>query len=356
MTAAEALLQLARSFGAAGKQYTDLSYSDEFVAAYEAVEAECDGRVDRVTKEGFEAAYLAGRREWRLAGGWKTAWTTAPVDYDGFGTETMEGPFEWNVTDRLRRVLIDPEFYGWQTERYLVSWDEDPREVEVKIQAKLAAEKVERETREQRRAEGLVWIRTAPIEDEAVEEVALERGLTREDVRVERRRRHEEARRVQLAAQWAKCRGAFEDGVTLVDDGASASFAEGFRIPGRAPALFRGVVVRPLYGAENDPELARVETSDRKLVGSLEFVAERIGRGELRVAGPSEVLPAKAVVDRLGCSWKEVFRTPSGVWVGRPLGSAGALVLDDSGRLVRKKAVVEAALVAYREKMFGGGS
>ena len=91
-TPLDALFQLARSVGAAGKKFTDLTFSDEYVSAVESVESE--GRYDHGAREGVESAFCEGRREWRLAGGWKTAWTTASVDYDKFGTETVEGPFE----------------------------------------------------------------------------------------------------------------------------------------------------------------------------------------------------------------------------------------------------------------------
>jgi len=161
----DTLIQLARSFGAKGKALTDLTFSDEFVNAVEAVES--DGRYDRKTRERVESAYCEGRREWRLAGGWKTAWTTAPNDYDGFGTEMAEGPFEWEGK-QLRRVLIDPDFFSWQTGRYGSGghgdWDEDPRVTEARIKERLANERAEREASEKRRANGLTWIRTADID------------------------------------------------------------------------------------------------------------------------------------------------------------------------------------------------
>lgn len=364
MSAAEALLQLARSFGAAGKAYTDLTYSDEFVAAsYEAAEAEGGGRIDRATKEGFEVAFREGRREWRQAGGWKTAWTTAPVDYDGFGTETAEGPFEWNGK-QLRRVLVDPNYFSWQTGRYPSFSDEDPRIAEAEIQVKLAREKAERESLAARREEGLRWLREAPFsllegEDEGLDTALTSRCLTYADRKAELRRRAEERVAAERAAKWEHCQTFFEDGYTLVDDGAPSRAGQyGFRIPGRDPAVYRAVTVKQHYDLRrrDDPDEAEVKTTEGERVGSLENVAARIARGELRVARPDEVFPPKAVVDRLRVPWKDVFRAPSGVWIGRPLFDSKLVVLDDDAHLVRKKAVVEAALVAYREKMFGGGS
>lgn len=360
MSAAEALLQLARSFGAVGKPYTDLTYSDEFVAAYEAVEVECDGRVDRATKEGFEAAYLAGRREWRQAGGWKSAWTTASTDYDGFGTETAEGPFEWEGK-QLRRVLIDPSYFSWQTGRYPVDWDEDPREVEAKIQAKLAAEKAEREAHEQRRAEGLVWIRTADVDgdDDAVDEEARAHGLGWEDVRAERRRRAEEKVAVERAAKWAVCRAAFKDGDTLIDAG-----TEGYRshygwVPGQEPRAWLRCKVQPHYSCEDDASEARVVSDEdlRNTVGTLEVVAGWLASSRMRVAGPEDLVPPRAVVERIGARFDEVARVEAFgkvAWVGRPVGSAGALVVDDDGHLVRAKKLREAAERVQGERYFGG--
>jgi len=366
VSAHEELEASARAAGKAGKSYTDWSFSDEVSEAVGALDRK-DRRVDTAR---FEAAFCEGRREYREGGGWKSVWTTAPADYDGFGTETAEGPFEWDGK-QLRRVLVDPGFYGWQTGRYPVCWDEDPREVEAKIKAKLAAEKAEREAREQRRAEGLVWIRTVEQfflngNEDVVDEEARAHGLGWEDVRAERRRRTEEKAAAERAAKWAVCRAAFKDGDTLVDDGAPSREGQyGFRIPGRDPRVWRSVTVRPHYAVADDAEEARVVVWKRgkyvveeDFIGSLENVAGRIARGELRVARPDEVFPPKVVVDRLcgsGQSWKDVFRAPSGAWVGCPL-FGQTMVLDDAGRLVRKKAVVEAALVAYRENKYGGGS
>lgn len=349
---------LARAAGASGRSYSDLCYSDEWAAAVDEIDAS-GGDVDSRT---FEAAYCEGRREWRLAGGWKTAWTTAPAGYDGFGTETAEGPFEWEG-QQLRRVLIDPEYFSWQTGRYgsggRGDWDEDPREVETRIRTKLAAEKGAREAHEQRRAEGLAWIRTAEVDgdDDLRDEEARAHGLGWEDVRAERRRRTEEKAAAERAAKWEHCRTFFEDGRTLVDDGApSRAGSYGFRIPGRDPAVYRKVAVKQHYDLRHrdDPNEAEVRTAEGERVGSLENVAGRIDRNELRIARPDEVFPPKPVVDRLRVPWKDVFRAPSGVWIGRPLFGSELVVLDDNAHLVRKKAVVEAALVAYRENMFGG--
>ena len=349
---------LARAAGAAGRSYSDFCCSDEWTAAVDEIDAS-GGDVD---SRALEAAYCEGRRKWRLAGGWKTAWTIAPADYDGFGTETAGGPFEWDSRS-LRRVIIDPNYFSWQTGRYPSFSDEDPRVTEVEIIATLNRERAEREACEQRRAEGLTWIRTAEVDgdDDLRNEEARAHGLRWEDVRAERRRRAEEKVAAERAAKWAVCRAAFKDGDTLVDDGAPSRAGQyGFRIPGRKPAVYRSVVVLRHYETD-DVEQSTVITRTRsrhgfrdEFIGSLENVAGRIERNELRIARPDEVFPPKPVVDRLLVPWKDVFRAPSGVWIGRPLFGSELVVLDDNAHLVRKKAVVEAALVAYREKMFGG--
>lgn len=370
MSAAEALLQLARSFGAAGKAYTDLTYSDEFVAAYEAVEAECDGRVDRATKEGFEAAYCAGRREWRLAGGWRTAWTTAQADYDGCGTETAEGPFEWEGR-QLRRVLIDPEFYGWQTGRYgsggCGDWDEDPRVTEAKRAETLARENFEIEVGKARYAGGLFWLRDLDdaalesaddFEDKFFDELSA-RGLTWKDLRAEQRARRDKRAAVERAAKWAVCLAAFKDGDTLLDAG-----TEGYRspygwVPGQEPRAWRRCKVHPHYACEDDASEARVSSDEdlRSSVGTLEVVAGWITSGRMRVAGPEDLVPPRAVVERIGARFDEIARVEAFgkvAWVGRPVGSAGALVVDDDGHLVRAKKLREAAERVQGERYFGG--
>lgn len=50
---------------------------------------------------------------------WRVAWTTAPADYDGWGTVTLDA--EAGTTDRgqvIRKVLIDPRHWDWHMQRY----------------------------------------------------------------------------------------------------------------------------------------------------------------------------------------------------------------------------------------------
>jgi hypothetical protein len=352
----DALIRLARSVGASGKRYTDLTFSDGFVDAVEA--AESSGSKDRDIRESVESAFCEGRQEWRLAGGWKSAWTTAPADYDGFGTETAEGPIPWEGRS-LRRVLIDPEYFSWQTGRYGSGghgdWDEDPRVTEARIKERLANERAEREASERRRADGLTWIRTADIEgnDDAADELARAHGLAWGDVRAERRRRSEEKTAAERAAKWAECRAAFNDGDTLIDNGVPGhrtpyGWASG--IESRAHVRCR---VKPHYSCEDDASQARV-VSDEDLqtsVGTLELVASWFASGRMRVAGPEDVIPPRAVTDRLRVSWKDVLRVDVNgriVWVARQFASSEMLVLDDAGHIVRAKKVVETAMHCAR--------
>ncbi len=361
-TPLDALFQLARSVGAAGKAYTDLTFSDEFVTAYEAVESTGDG-VDRATREGVESAYLAGRREWRLAGGWKSAWTTAPADYDGFGTESVEGPFEWEGRP-LRRVLIDPSYFNWQTGRYGSGghgdWDEDPRVTEARIKETLAREQAEREARERRRADGLVWIRTADIngDDDAADELARANGLAWEDVRAERRRRRDEKTATERAAKWAACRATFKDGDTLIDNGVPGHRNHYGWVSGIESRAHVQCKVKPHYSCEDDAELAVVYEGDGpSTVGTLSDVAAMFASGRMRVAGPEDVIPPRAVTDRLRVSWKDVLRVDVNgrvVWIGRQFASSETLVLDDDGHIVRAKKLVDAAESIRRECHFNG--
>jgi hypothetical protein len=140
-----------------------------------------------------------------------------------------------------------------------------------------------------------------------------------------------------------------------------------YRTPGRDPKVWHSVVVVPHYAVADDAEEARVvvRTWDKHAakddyVGSLANVADRLARGELRLAREGEHLAPRVVTERLGWarSWKDVLRVEvegQVAWVGRD-GSWAPMVLDDAGRLVRKKRLREAAEAALRAKTFGGQS
>lgn len=368
-TPLDMLIQLARSFGAKGQKFTDLTFSDEYVDAVEAVEAD-GGRYDRMAREGVESAFCDGRREWQLAGGWKTAWTTAPTGYDGFGTEMVEGPFEWEGK-QLRRVLIEPEYLSWQTGRYGSGghgdWDEDPRVIEARIRETLAREKIDIELGKARYAGGLFWLRETSDEfletcerfEDKVDVDLSARGLTWKDLRTEQRRRRDEKATAERAAKWAACRATFKDGDTLIDVGVNGHQGYYGWISGIESRAHTRCKVKPHYSCENDASQARVVSDDdtQTSVGTLELVASWLVSGRMRVAGPEDVIPPRAVTDRLRISWKDVLRVDVNgriVWIGRRFASSETLVLDDDGHIVRAKKLVDAAESIRRECHFNG--
>ncbi len=372
-TAQEQLIKLAREAGAAGVSYAELTYGDKFAALVDAAHESSESPDFRPV----EAAFVEGRLEHR-AKTWRSIWTTAPVDYDQFGTETAEGPFLWN-NRQLRRALAEPGMANYQAARYGSgghgTWDEDPRIAEAKIREGTAREKREREEREQRRAAGLEWLRTvddaalAPADEDAFDAELHTRCLTWQDAREERRRRADEKQATERAAQWAKCRATFADGATLVDEGSDSSVVVvggmTFRNQGRDPKIWHNVVVEPHYAipdsAEDAHVVVRIEGKyrvDRDDAGSLASVADRLAKGELRIAREDEQLPPRAAIARIGpSSWKDILRVEvSGkvAWIGRPQFSWDPITVDDTGRLVRTKALREAAERALRAKTYGG--
>jgi len=350
MSAQETLEKAARAAGAAGVTYEAWTYSDELQALIEPMNGDFD-------TDAVEAAYCEGRREHRSAT-WSSIWTTAPEAYDQHGTETAEGPFDWKGK-KLRRVLICPPYFAFQTARYASGlcgeWEEDPRVTEAKRNETIARERAEAEERETRRIAGLEWIRAvddAVLEDrnDELDAQLRARALRWEDVSAERKRRAAEKEASERAATWARCRAAFEDGATLIDKGTPTTRGYWGPIPGREPDAWRSVMVRPYYAKSDDALEASVFGEGGVRIGSLHLVAERIEKGEIRIAGPDDIVPPRAVVARIGGSFKEILRVEvdGGIaWVGRPLFAAEPLVLDDAARVVRKKKAREVALAAY---------
>jgi hypothetical protein len=355
MTTQVDLERLAREAGKAGASYAEWTSTDE---AFEAIRAADDAGV-RIDARAIEAAYREGRREHRLTGGWRSLWTTAPADYDQFGTETVEGPLDWD-RKQLRRVVVDPVHYGYQTARYASglhgSWEEDPRELERRWAEERAREKAEQEEREARRKAGLEWLASAPDElvgadVDAFDEALRANGLRWEDGRDERRRRAAAREDAERAKKWARCRAAFEDGATLVDGGTEGYSGYYGWVRGRDPDAWRSVEVRVDYRGE-DAERAQVYGEGGRLVGSLADVANHLATGRFRVAAPEERIPPRAVIERVGKPYTEILACSGGAWVGEPT-FGDPLVLDDAGHLVRKKAVREEALREWRARRFG---
>lgn len=360
----------ARAAGAAGLSYNDWASDD---ATYELVmrlDAETDRKnaPSRGELQSWEAAFREGRRESRAAT-WVSIWTTASEDYDQFGTETAEGPFPWEGK-QLRRVLVDPSYDAHQCARYGSgsggAWEEDPRVTDARIAERIANERFECELHAARRAGGLLWIREVDAsflfgDDDAADEEARQHGIGWSDVRAERTRRNEEKAAAERAVVWKRCRASFADGVTLIDEGTKgsySSFGNGW-IPGQPKRAWRDCKVKPHYDLRNagDADKAEVVGEGNEVVGSLELVAEHLSTGRYRLARPDEHVPPLAVVKRFGREpFDAIFRVEvegATVWVGRPT-FGEVMVLDDAGKVARKKKLVERAMCAWREKMFGG--
>lgn len=347
----------AREAGASGVDYNDFTSRDDVMDAAAAFDA-----VGGLDTTRIQTAYREGRREHRAANGWVFAWTTAPETYDQFGTETVETHVWGEKT--LRRVLAHPRHATCQFDRYwsggYSAWDEDPRVTEARIRETIARENAEREEARVRREAGLVWIREIPIEtlepsnEDELDRMLHARGLTWQDARAERRRRADEQRAREQSETWAKHRVVFADGDTIVDDGAWAKRTDYGTIPARDANVWRNVKVEPHYAEKQNVELARIVDEEQREIGSLEYVVRRFDRGELRLAKPGEHLPTSAVLRRLPRSrLDEIVRVEVGgrvAWVGQAPFSFEILVLDEQGRKVRKREIVEAAETAWRKR------
>lgn len=358
----EKLEALARAAGKAGVSYSEWSSTD---AVFDAVSA-LDAANVRFDTRKIEAAFCDGRREYRLSGGWRSIWTTAPEAYDQFGTETAEDCGEWHGR-KLRRVIADPHHADYQAARYGSGGHradyEDPRVEEALYQAKAAREKAEREEHAARREAGLAWLLTADDslvegDGDAFDDELRARGLRWEDGRNEKKRRAAAKKAAERAATWARCRAAFDDGATLVDPGSEGHRGHYGWVKGRDPYVWRAVKVEPHWSYADDAEQAIVLGEGNDNAGTLASVADRLAKGELRIAGPKEHFPPRAVVQRLGVPFTEVFRADVDgrvVWVGR-VGIGECLVLDDKGHVVRTKTVREKAERAYLAHKYGDAS
>jgi hypothetical protein len=349
------LCRRTRELASTGADWNRVLFDDAIHEAY--CELSKSGELD---KEKLETAFVEGRREHRAANGWIVVWTNACVDYDQFDTEELEC-HEWHGRP-LRKVLVNPGNLVYQRGRYLSGaavWDENPREVERQIQEKIAKERAEDEERARIREAGLEWIRTADLSQRTDEDLfdneLRSRGLTWSDLRKEQTRRVDEKAAANRAALWNECRSTFADGCTIVDPGRDAQRGTYGPIPGSDCAVYRNVRVVPHWSAKDDVHEVRVEDERHEFVGSLACVAELLKKGLLRIASTDEQLPSAAVLVRLKPSRLDnVVRVECErriVWAARERYSYSTIVvLDEQGKLVRKKSIKEAAEAAVKAK------
>lgn len=360
------ICEMARAAGQTGQSYQDFLHNDKIGDAFGQL-SDSD-MTDPTTTERVEAAYAQGRQAFRLSGGWVVVWTSAAADYDQFGTEELECT-EWNGK-RLRKVLVDPDRHDYQRSRYMSGawcWDEDPRETERKIREKIAAENAELKAKKRTREEGLSWLRSVdesllgPMQEGDFHDELASRGLDWRDARNEESRRYEERAKRARANEWNRCRATFADGCTIVDPGRDP--IKGTNpytdpsIPASNCAVYRNVRVVPHWDKDkaNDVHEARIEGDGGSYAGSLWRVAELLGKDLLRVAKDDEHLPPAAVLGRLKPHrLDDLVRVEVDgriAWAIRTwLFSSNIVVVDEAGKIVRKKSIVEAATKAIVAK------
>jgi hypothetical protein len=350
------LCQRARDMASNGADWNKFLFQDDVGDAYGQLFK--SGELD---KNKLESAFIEGYRSFCLANNWVVCWTDARADYDQFDTDELEC-HEWHGKV-LRKVLMHPENAVGQRGRYLSGafvWDEDPRITEALVRAKIDRENSERDEKMRVREEGLFWLREiVDLDLEAANEDVFDVQLRKRelhwmDVRREQTRRSEEAATAERLAQWEKCRSAFVDGCTIVDPGRDGRQTKFGPIAGSDCAIYRNVRVVPHWEQKDDVDEARVEDETGGYAGSLRWVADRITSGDYRIATVDEHLPPHPVMDRLKPSrLYNLLRVETEgriVWACRLRYSYEIVVLDEAGKLARKKSIKEAAEAAVRQK------
>lgn len=352
------LTDLAREAGRAGVCWTDFTFRDDVQTEIDATE-NISAAEDAISAA--QAAWEEGNREHRIASGWVVCFTTAPADYDTFGTETLAIEGEWKGRE-LRKVLMHPHHADYQRDRYgsglHASWPDDPRVEEARLAEQAARWKAEDEAKATKRANGLSWLLglsdheldTLDLENDAIVE---DRGLTWRDVRDEDARRVNEKSAAGLKAEWDRCAALVPDGCTILDNG-----TKGYRgvfgwIPGHPTRIYYRCKLVPHWDKNKagDPDEAVLEAEcrlgDSASVFSLALAAERIAEGRYQIVAESDV-PPRPVAERFGMEnvkrIKKVEAEGRTVWVGQSQSWNPPEVLDEKGRIVRAKKVREAAL------------
>jgi hypothetical protein len=162
------------------------------------------------------------------------------------------------------------------------------------------------------------------------------RGLAWQDARNEKRRREEMCQAEAREAAFLDARAVVPDGCVLVDEGS-------YGIVNRPERVHYGIRVLEIG---RDADLSLVYSSSGNL-GSLAEIAS-----SFYVAVDAANVPPEPVGKRLGTikSARRYEIDGRVIWVGCPRYTYTLMVLDDRGRLVRKRSIVEAALHAYKEE------
>ena len=343
------LIQAARAAGASGKSWHNWVMSDETQDAIVAAPV-----FMQKDQDALEKAYEEGRRT-RSATTGRIIWTTAPKDYDTNDATELEVVGDY-FGKPLRKVAIDPEGYQYQTGRYASGvhgvWDKDPVEEDRYYRDQSAKRDAERAAGEEKRKAAVTWLQTASQAELEDEDLVHDKGARYEDVRAEKRRRHETAADEERSAGLSRIASLIPEGGTVVDEGAY--------IPppmvGLRPIHRRATVyynVKLVHGYPDDAAHAKVEYGvgrGRKTV-SAEHFADMLAKGHTRVVREGEV-PPQLVADRIGVEkWKDIRHVKVGnrdVWVGRATFGSEDLVLDEKGKLIRARNVVDAAKSALQ--------
>jgi hypothetical protein len=332
------LTEMAREAGREGQNWHRFTFRED-------VGALCENLPDNEMNAAL-VAWEEGNREHRIkTNGWVVYFTTAPEAYDTFGTETIETCGEWHGKE-LRKVMSHPHHTDYQRDRYCSglhgSWDQDPRVQEAEGKARREAWAREDAARAEARRIALIALKG--VSDEALIEMSDDPGntLTSQDIRDERKRREAAAAIAIRESKWAAATKLVPIGATFLDNG-----TEGFRgifgwIKGQDPHVY--------YSIRYDGEYTRdVEKTD--IVGegcvnriSLEYAAEWIQSGRLKIVQPGEVPPQK-VTERIGHeNVKKIQRHEvcgRVVWSGAKPFSYEVLILDENGRIVRAQKVID---------------
>lgn len=345
MSALSDLVKLARAAGAAGQSWDRWIMSDEAQDLIMSVDS-----FDQAEQDAIERAFAEGRAE-KLAATGRIIYTTAPKDYDGGSAVELAvlGDFFGRP---LRKIVVEPEEYDWQANRYASGtygvWDKDPIEEDRRVQAEHDRHRAEMAAADAKHAAGREWLRTASDAELANEDLCWERGCTWKDVREEKERRQAAEQEEGRTSEWARVSAIIPEGATLIDDGEFIPAPMvGLRPIQRAAAIYYDAHIE--HGWPDDIEHAQVVAAAErgtKRIGSAAHVADMLAKGKFRVAKEGEV-PPRAVAARIGFErWRDIKRIAVGgkvVWVGRATFGSADLILDEKGKLVRAKKIVEAA-------------